>query len=319
MSNLPVETATFQSEIEGKRQMVIDLISGQSKPAMLTQPRLSSARSDWNGFILEEHGGNEVDTKDVMVPHHTVVVQISQAAPIKIRIDSQPSRTIHKSAGLVDFIPAGTTLNAQTFNCGDYLALMLDPTFFYYSVHEMVNSDQIDFLPCLQREDAFLKELLMILRMEIQQGNPGGRIYAEFMGSAIAMHLARHYSTQKVNLPYRQGGLSPALLRRVLDYIQSNLASNITLECLSGLAGLSAFHFSRQFKKSTGLAPHQFLLSRRIQKAKDLLGLGRISIAQVALKTGFCDQSHFATHFKRQTSLTPKQFLTKIRSKRIVS
>jgi AraC family transcriptional regulator len=88
-----------------------------------------------------------------------------------------------------------------------------------------------------------------------------------------------------------------------------NLEGRPTLEQMAGVAHLSPYHFARQFKASTGLAPHQYLISRRIERAQHLLRAhDELGLTEVALRVGFSDQSHFSFHFKRIVGITPGQF-----------
>ena len=83
---------------------------------------------------------------------------------------------------------------------------------------------------------------------------------------------------------------------------------------MAAVARLSPYHFARQFKAATGLPPHQYVLARRVERAKQLLqGGGDFSLAQVAARAGFSDQSQFSQHFKRTVGVTPGQFRTPAR------
>jgi AraC family transcriptional regulator len=102
-----------------------------------------------------------------------------------------------------------------------------------------------------------------------------------------------------------RGGLAPWQLRRVLDHFDQNLAEGICLSELASLAGLSQAHFSRQFKISTGLPPHRYKLARRIERAKQLLLHGDLSIKEIALNCGFFDQGHLSKAFRRIVGFSP--------------
>jgi AraC-like DNA-binding protein len=110
--------------------------------------------------------------------------------------------------------------------------------------------------------------------------------------------------------PARQarGGLSPAAMRRVHDYIDEHLSDSIELVELSAIAGLSIFHFARQFKHSEGVTPHHYLISRRVQRARELLAGTNFSLSEIAFAVGFADQSHLTRHFRQIVNMTPGQF-----------
>jgi AraC family transcriptional regulator len=83
---------------------------------------------------------------------------------------------------------------------------------------------------------------------------------------------------------------------------------------MAAVARLSVYHFARQFKAVAGLPPHQYVIARRIERAKQLLQEGTdLSLAEVAAHADFSDQSHFTYHFKRIAGVTPGQFRTPAR------
>ena len=97
-------------------------------------------------------------------------------------------------------------------------------------------------------------------------------------------------------------------LRAVVEYIEEHLGAGPTLEQLAAVAGLSVYHFARQFKVATGLPPHEYVIARRVERAKQFLQGGDLSLAEVAAQAGFSDQSQFSRHFKRLIGVTPGQF-----------
>src|SRR5262249_35280915 len=108
--------------------------------------------------------------------------------------------------------------------------------------------------------------------------------------------------------PQAHGGLSPAAMRRVREYVDAHLGVSIDLAMLARVAGVSIHHFARGFKQSAGLTPHHFLTQKRIERAQDLLGNTDLSLSEIALAVGFSDQSHLARHFRRMLGVTPGRF-----------
>lgn len=94
------------------------------------------------------------------------------------------------------------------------------------------------------------------------------------------------------------------------DYLEACFTENVTLSTLARIAGISEFHLLRLFRDRMGLPPHAYLIQRRIDHARKLLAR-RVPIVQVALDTGFSDQSHFTRHFKRILGVTPGEFCRK--------
>jgi AraC-like DNA-binding protein len=107
------------------------------------------------------------------------------------------------------------------------------------------------------------------------------------------------------SLPSNRGGLSPARTHRICEYINSNLDQNIGLEALAEMAGLSTHHFARAFKQTVGVPPHCYVLQRRIKHAQQMLRNTDLPMSEIALSSGFSDQSHLARHFRRLTGMSP--------------
>ena len=105
--------------------------------------------------------------------------------------------------------------------------------------------------------------------------------------------------------PRIRGGLPPRALRRVREYIDSHLEETISIETLAGIAGLSMYHFARAFKQSEGLTPHDYLVRCRVRRAQDLLASTDLPLSEIALASGFSDQSHCARRFREHVGITP--------------
>src|SRR5262249_26528125 len=111
------------------------------------------------------------------------------------------------------------------------------------------------------------------------------------------------------------GVLPRRRLRAVAEYVEEHLEAGPSLEQMAAVAHLSVYHFARQFKRATGLPPHQYVILRRVERARELLQpRPDLSVAEVALSAGFSDQSQFSRHFKRLVGVTPGRFRTPART-----
>jgi AraC family transcriptional regulator len=108
--------------------------------------------------------------------------------------------------------------------------------------------------------------------------------------------------------PRAAGGLPERVLRRLLDRIEADLGDRLSIDDLAREAGLSRYHFSRAFRAATGLAPHRYVLERRIARAKALLCDSDTAIAEIALCTGFSSQSHLTDCFRRWVGVAPGEY-----------
>jgi AraC-like DNA-binding protein/PAS domain-containing protein len=113
-------------------------------------------------------------------------------------------------------------------------------------------------------------------------------------------------SAETIPTPSR-GGLSPVVTRRVCDYIEGHLDEKMRLDGLAALAGLSSDYFARAFHQSVGVPPHTYLLRRRLEHVEHMLRETHAPLSEIALATGFSDQSHLARHFRRWAGVSPRQ------------
>lgn len=158
------------------------------------------------------------------------------------------------------------------------------------------------------KRDGQIGAIATLLRTELSQNQPGGALYLDSLANLIAVQLLRHYGSSQSPLPSYAGGLSPRQLSQVLAYFDAYLTQDIKLADLAQLLNMSAFHFSRLFKQSLGLAPHQYLIQQRVERAKGLLQDSDRAIIDIALECGFSSHSHFSKQFRQVTGTTPKAY-----------
>jgi AraC family transcriptional regulator len=132
----------------------------------------------------------------------------------------------------------------------------------------------------------------------------GTRVVTE----TLAWQLANTFIQASYVPKEQEFGIPPRRLARVIEYVRKNLDKPLAVRVLSGIADMSQSHFSKLFKVSTGLAPHQFVLQERINRSKELLRQGDAKIVDIALGVGFENQAHFTTVFGNLVGMTPRQF-----------
>jgi len=113
--------------------------------------------------------------------------------------------------------------------------------------------------------------------------------------------------TALFKMPAR-GGLPPRALRRVREHVVAHIEENISIQTLASIVGLSRFHFTRAFKQSEGVTPHQFLLQCRVKRVQELLTATELPLSQIALAAGFSDQSHCSRRFRELVGITPSRY-----------
>ena len=132
-------------------------------------------------------------------------------------------------------------------------------------------------------------------------------LHTETLLSLLTHELLRVQNAHGTGSAHR-GGLAPRTERQVRDFVNENLGTDINMETLAGVAGLSRFHFSRAFKISFGISPHKYLQQERLQKACELMQHTRNSITDIALQAGFTSSSELARTFKAIKGFSPRQY-----------
>jgi AraC family transcriptional regulator len=157
-------------------------------------------------------------------------------------------------------------------------------------------------------QDPLLTQIGFTLWQELEQSSPAGKLYAQTAAQLLAVHLLRHYTSVGGAFKDPSHGLTPQQMKRVMDFVQAHLGQSLSLEALAQQTGFSPYHFARLFRQTTGESPHQFVLRQRIERAQRLLKETDVSLAHIALESGFANQSHLTQAFKRHFGLTPRAY-----------
>jgi AraC family transcriptional regulator len=188
--------------------------------------------------------------------------------------------------------------------------LYLSPTLTHAIAEDLSQRDTepVELVPNAFFRDSFIEHVCLLLIRELESSGLLGTLYADTLAQALALHLLRHYSSLSTTKDLPERGLSQGQLRLVRDFINDCLGNEIRLEELAALTDMSPLCFTKQFKRSTGLPPHQYLIQQRVERAKELLSGGELSVAEVSQVVGFFDQSHLVRHFKYWVGVRPKDY-----------
>ncbi len=156
-------------------------------------------------------------------------------------------------------------------------------------------------------KDEQLSHLLALIHRELTAEGRGSEFFIQGLANSLAVHLLRTYATGD-EVDDRQAALPGFKLRRAVAYLEAHLAEPFNLTRLAETAGMSEFHFSRLFKKATGLSPSRYFIRRRVARAEQLLLETDSSIIEIGMTVGYSSPSHFAQVFRRETGLTPSHY-----------
>ena len=153
--------------------------------------------------------------------------------------------------------------------------------------------------------DETLRNIGLSLLPAVRTPDQVSRLFMDHLTLAIAVHVAQTYGGMQAHSRPIQGGLAPWQEKRSKEMLAGDLNGATSLFEVALACGLSVSHFSRAFRRSTGLAPHAWLLHARVEAAKSMLRRREAPLSMIALACGFADQSHFTRVFTRKVGLSP--------------
>jgi len=158
--------------------------------------------------------------------------------------------------------------------------------------------------PMIAFEDQALRMALLRFQAILHDPSLDTPGYAETLAELVAFEIDRIASRQPRPIIHR-GGLTTRQVTIIADYMDAHLTEKVTISELASLLDLTRFHFIRAFKQAAGLPPHQFLIRRRVDRAKDMLADSRSSIAEIAERSGFGSPIQLTRAFRRVLGTTP--------------
>src|SRR6202166_4666657 len=176
----------------------------------------------------------------------------------------------------------------------------------------MASSDgaygEVELHPSRKFADSRLSALVAAARAEMVAGFPSGRLFLDSVEQAMAVALVKDHAVRHRPVQTYRGGLGSARLRRIKELIHAKMEDDLSLDEMAQTVGLSTAHFARMFRKSTGETPHQFVLRRRLERAKAMLRAPGARVLDVAIACGFKTQQHFAQVFRDVWGVRPTEY-----------
>jgi AraC family transcriptional regulator len=161
--------------------------------------------------------------------------------------------------------------------------------------------------PRLEFDDALLRSDLQRFQALLSDPSLDLPGYAEALIEVLGFDLFRSVAARPLQSP-ATGALSPQQVRLVTEYIDAHLSERPSISDLAALVHLTRYHFIRSFKQAAGMPPHQFMIARRVERAKEMLANQEQSIASVAERAGFGTSLQLARAFRRVVGTTPSEF-----------
>ena len=276
----------------------------------------ASDRLGWPGLEAARYRAAPAgEVNSPALTHHRLVLVARPPEELDLRYD-EVKRHAPPPTGSIMLVPAGCPSLWRWRGPNDALHIYLEPGLVARVGAEAFDLDpaRLTVGPLDSLDLPHLRAAMGAVEAELTSGGAGGRLAAESLANVLAVHLIRHVLAPRQPERGRDGALPRGRLRAVVEYIEEHLDASPSLEQMAEVARLSPFHFARQFRTATGLPPHQYVIARRVERARHLLqGGSHLSLAEVATDVGFSDQSQLCHHFKRLVGVTPGQFRSSAR------
>jgi AraC family transcriptional regulator len=271
---------------------------------------LSSEHTGWEGIAVERQRLPGCVAEGYMA-WHLLSVQITPPE----RYEDAEIGPVPLRPGDVILRPAGIVTSAMWRGTPDVVNVAIDPAVLDAAAAEMTDDGTVGVDRSWFGPDPHARHLALALQDELAQPHAGraGALLADSVRTALAAHLLGRHG-RPVGVP-RRGRLSATDLARVREHVDADLAGDLRLADIAAVVALSPYHFSRLFRATTGRTPYQFVLDRRIERAKELLGRPGITVRQVARRTGFADAGHLARHFRRHVGTSPARYAAVLRGR----
>ncbi len=286
----------------------VDLTKADTLLQIFPQPSLcTSDGTDWDGIFLVHNRQPAWEMPTNRLAQTILSINIGSSAKIERIIDGRLQREQFFN-GNVAIYPADVDYRLRWDRDAEVLLLGIDPVLLNLAADEM-DLETAQLMPILAMQDPLIQGMALALKVELKSQQMSGKLYADAIAQTLALHLLRNYSTHQPIIQLPTGGMPKHKLHQATDYINDHLEQELSLSNLAAVVQMSPFHFARLFKQSTGLAPHQFVIRCRVERAKELLLQGKLGIADIAVEVGFANQSHLTRHFKRIVGVTPRAVL----------
>ncbi len=249
------------------------------------------------------HGALHDGTRPMV--DHVVMTYLEADTPIERVLEGRRERSTARP-GTVTTIPSASESAWDIERGLAAVHLYVAPAALARCAPELVGRDRFELAPRTATPDPLGSTLLRTLAEPATQDD---RLFLDRAYALFLHHLLRAHGTEPTkNVPAPRGGLAPWQLKRTIERLSDQVASNVGLAELAADAGLSVFHFCRAFKRSTGVPPHQWRQMRRVERGRELLDTTDKGILEIALEVGYQDASKFTATFRKRTGMTPSQY-----------
>ncbi len=266
----------------------------------------SSEGRFWKGIDATVYDISPGINEQSGAPSHTIVLHLSAPVEGTCTCEGLTLRRIIKP-GDIDFVPLGHAVTWHYKGPVRAAVIRLSASMMRTTATEIGHGNvaTLSFPSKLSLRDPVLRYLAQAVVAELETGD-NGPVFAGNVGTAIATHLLNRYG--QVGSAVRSRGLSNQQLSQIVEYIDANLATKLSLSEIARVAGVSVSHLKTLFKRAIGVSVHQYIIQQRVDRAMRLLSQSDVCQSEIAEQVGFSSQSHMARCMRRIIGETPSKF-----------
>ncbi|MGA0607773.1 helix-turn-helix transcriptional regulator [Phenylobacterium sp. VNQ135] len=258
----------------------------------------------WGGLAVRRLRASAGRHDGGVLTDHRLLFYLSGGVTAECACEGVKQRRVQTPADF-DVVPAGADGSWEDSAATEMVSVRLAPELLTETAEALDLPHRTELAPKLGVRDPLVEHFVGALVAELDAPAPAGRLHADSVASALAVRLLQDFGPRA---PSRQV-LSKPQLRRIVDYVESRLDGELSLEEVAQVAGISVPHLTTLFRRTMGQSVHAYVMERRVLRARALLLSGRTGIAEAALETGFAHQSHLARWMRRLLGVTPGQLL----------
>lgn len=242
------------------------------------------------------------------IRHPALIYHLSRPTQVTRKIEGAVRETALIGPRRICLTPGEATTQWQHAGHPEILQVYLRQSIYEAAVTEIYGCDSsgAELVPRFAILDPLLEQLAIAITNALRDGGAEDGLYIDTVAQMMAVHLARSHSSR--SRPARIHPVRPLSgwkMRRVIEYIEDNLEGDLSLQAMAAEVDISPLYLARAFKSAVGQSPHQYVLARRIERAKELLRNTDLPVVDVALSSGFSSQSHLSHWFIRQVGVSP--------------
>lgn len=262
----------------------------------------------WENITIEYSCLDAIGEFDFAMPTQAISVAFLPHDRVTWSVDGNNSKITSLPAGSAFIYSDRNFVWHKRERKSEYINILLEPKFLEQVARESDLSSPIELQHRLIFPDSTILHVAQLFKSEVLNGGLAGKLYVESLRNLLAVYLLRNHNLTAVKPAIVDGALDTSKLNKIKDFIEDRLHEDLSIAEMAAVVHMSQFHFARAFKTTIGTSPHRYLIQRRMERAKVMLEVTKLSVAEIAYQVGFANQSHFIAQFRKAVGITPKSY-----------